>query len=233
MKKHCGNAASFFFRWRPVTSSDWCPCREPVGKFKFKQKKSTACFCSVNACLCPQVISTEKLQNHIFRLTGPGADRDPKGLFTIDIDTGDVSVSRPLDREAIDTYQVGYKSLSVSLCVCARECVRVSFWLFCAFYLLPGLLGSRSVWCRDRFTVCRHFGSRELFRFFYFLTKISLSFRAVRSVCHESQDLGHIKRTKGVVRSFWLGASLKFFTWQRIFEVARKKKKTFVALKNK
>uniref|UniRef100_UPI0037E882AF cadherin-13 n=1 Tax=Semicossyphus pulcher TaxID=241346 RepID=UPI0037E882AF len=52
------------------------------------------------------VISTEKQGNHIFRLTGPGADQDPKGLFTIDVDTGDVSVSRSLDREAIDSYQL-------------------------------------------------------------------------------------------------------------------------------
>ncbi|XP_074488006.1 cadherin-13 [Sebastes fasciatus] len=53
-----------------------------------------------------RVISTEKLENHIFRLTGPGADQDPKGLFTIDTDTGDVSVRRSLDREAIDSYQL-------------------------------------------------------------------------------------------------------------------------------
>ncbi|CAJ1057230.1 cadherin-13 [Xyrichtys novacula] len=53
-----------------------------------------------------RVISTEKPGNHIFRLTGPGADRDPKGLFTIDVDTGDVSVSRSLDREEIDSYQL-------------------------------------------------------------------------------------------------------------------------------
>nr|XP_046250765.1 cadherin-13 [Scatophagus argus] len=52
------------------------------------------------------LISTEKSQNRIFRLTGPGADQDPKGLFTIDIDTGEVSVSRSLDREAIDSYQL-------------------------------------------------------------------------------------------------------------------------------
>ncbi|XP_043979806.1 cadherin-13 isoform X6 [Gambusia affinis] len=52
------------------------------------------------------VILTEKPVHHIFRLTGPGADQYPKGLFTIDIDTGDVSVSRSLDREAIDSYQL-------------------------------------------------------------------------------------------------------------------------------
>uniref|UniRef100_A0A3B5L7Y2 Cadherin domain-containing protein n=1 Tax=Xiphophorus couchianus TaxID=32473 RepID=A0A3B5L7Y2_9TELE len=53
-----------------------------------------------------KVILTEKPVHHIFRLTGPGADQYPKGLFTIDIDTGDVSVSRSLDREAIDSYQL-------------------------------------------------------------------------------------------------------------------------------
>ncbi|KAM4618194.1 cadherin-13 [Polymixia lowei] len=52
------------------------------------------------------VISTENQGNHIFGLTGHGADKDPKGLFTIDMDTGDVSVSRSLDREAIDSYQL-------------------------------------------------------------------------------------------------------------------------------
>lgn len=71
------------------------------------------------ACVCLQVISSEKSENHIFRLTGPGADQDPKGLFTIDIETGDVSVRRSLDREAIDSYQV---SVYVSVCVCWCLC---------------------------------------------------------------------------------------------------------------
>ncbi|XP_069018997.1 cadherin-13 [Embiotoca jacksoni] len=52
------------------------------------------------------LISTENSRNRSFQLTGPGADHDPKGLFTIDKDTGDVSVSRSLDREAIDSYQL-------------------------------------------------------------------------------------------------------------------------------
>uniref|UniRef100_A0A3Q1INQ4 Cadherin-13 n=1 Tax=Anabas testudineus TaxID=64144 RepID=A0A3Q1INQ4_ANATE len=56
--------------------------------------------------LIGKVISTERSGNHIFRLTGPGADQDPKGLFTIDVDTGEVSVSRSLDREATDSYQL-------------------------------------------------------------------------------------------------------------------------------
>uniref|UniRef100_A0A1A8KUZ5 Cadherin-13 n=1 Tax=Nothobranchius kuhntae TaxID=321403 RepID=A0A1A8KUZ5_NOTKU len=52
------------------------------------------------------VISPAKPGNHIFRLAGPGADQEPRGLFTIDINSGDVSVSRPLDREAIDSYEL-------------------------------------------------------------------------------------------------------------------------------
>ncbi|XP_016522405.1 cadherin-13-like [Poecilia formosa] len=52
------------------------------------------------------VILTEKTVHHIFRLTGPGADQYPNDLFTIDTETGDVSVSRSLDRETIDSYQL-------------------------------------------------------------------------------------------------------------------------------
>lgn len=77
----------------------------------------------------PQVISPEKPGDHIFRLTGPGADRDPKGLFTIDIDTGDVSVSRSLDREAIDSYQV-------SMCVNACEKHLLILFICSFFYFL-------------------------------------------------------------------------------------------------
>lgn len=76
---------------------------------------------AVDVCVCLQVISTERLGSHIFRLTGPGADQDPKGLFTIDIDTGEVSVSRSLDREAIDSYQV---------CVCVRGHVCLCIFFF-------------------------------------------------------------------------------------------------------
>lgn len=84
--------------------------------------------------VCVQVIPAEKSGNHIFRLTGPGADRDPKGLFIIDIDTGDVSVSRSLDREATDSYKVG-------VCVCV--CVFVSTALLgTVFMCLSGLFHS-------------------------------------------------------------------------------------------
>lgn len=75
---------------------------------------SVSLFMCVFVCVYLQLILRENLANHIFRLTGPGADQDPKGLFIIDIDTGDVSVSRSLDREAVDSYQV---------CVCVCYCL--------------------------------------------------------------------------------------------------------------
>uniref|UniRef100_A0A3Q0R1K9 Cadherin-13 n=1 Tax=Amphilophus citrinellus TaxID=61819 RepID=A0A3Q0R1K9_AMPCI len=52
------------------------------------------------------VIPSGESRKHIFRLTGPGADQDPKGLFTIDMDSGVVSVSRSLDRETTGFYQL-------------------------------------------------------------------------------------------------------------------------------
>lgn len=52
------------------------------------------------------VIPSGESRKHIFRLTGPGADQDPKGLFTIDMDSGIVSVSRSLDRETTGFYQL-------------------------------------------------------------------------------------------------------------------------------
>uniref|UniRef100_A0A669DEU7 Cadherin 13 n=1 Tax=Oreochromis niloticus TaxID=8128 RepID=A0A669DEU7_ORENI len=53
-----------------------------------------------------QLISMGQPREQIFRMTGPGADQDPKGLFTIDMNSGTVSVSRSVDREASDSYQL-------------------------------------------------------------------------------------------------------------------------------
>ncbi|KAJ8344264.1 hypothetical protein SKAU_G00315930 [Synaphobranchus kaupii] len=53
-----------------------------------------------------QVISSDKQGSHIFRLTGEGADQDPKGVFSIDQLTGEVTVNRALDREDIAFYQL-------------------------------------------------------------------------------------------------------------------------------
>ncbi|XP_059190265.1 cadherin-13 [Centropristis striata] len=60
------------------------------------------------------VISNENLAKRIFRLSGRGADQDPKGLFTIDTNTGDVSVSRSLDREANDSYQLEVSTIDLA-----------------------------------------------------------------------------------------------------------------------
>ncbi|XP_030223150.1 cadherin-13 [Gadus morhua] len=52
------------------------------------------------------VMSLEQQGKQTFHLTGPGADQDPQGLFSIAAETGVVSVSRSLDREASDSYQL-------------------------------------------------------------------------------------------------------------------------------
>ncbi|XP_058244395.1 cadherin-13 [Hemibagrus wyckioides] len=52
------------------------------------------------------VISSDMKDDHIFRLTGKGADQDPKGVFSINKLTGEVAVSRALDREVIAFYHL-------------------------------------------------------------------------------------------------------------------------------
>lgn len=53
-----------------------------------------------------QVIRSEGTEGAKFRLSGKGVDQDPKGIFRINEISGDVSVTRPLDREAIANYEV-------------------------------------------------------------------------------------------------------------------------------
>ncbi|XP_061102289.1 cadherin-13 isoform X2 [Conger conger] len=53
-----------------------------------------------------KVITVEKQENHSFRLTGKGVDQEPKDVFSINRMTGEVMVSRPLDREAIAFYHL-------------------------------------------------------------------------------------------------------------------------------
>ncbi|KAJ7399266.1 cadherin-13-like [Pitangus sulphuratus] len=53
-----------------------------------------------------QVIRSEGTEGAKFRLSGKGVDQDPKGIFRISEVTGDVSVTRTLDREAIANYEL-------------------------------------------------------------------------------------------------------------------------------
>lgn len=67
-------------------------------------------------------------EDHIFRLTGRGADQDPKGVFSINRLTGEVAVSRALDREAIAYYHVSEILTLLSTAFCfplhtVSECV--------------------------------------------------------------------------------------------------------------
>lgn len=60
------------------------------------------------------VISAVLRADHTFRLTGMGADEDPVGVFSINRYTGDVSVTRSLDREVIPMYQLQVSTVDIS-----------------------------------------------------------------------------------------------------------------------
>ncbi|XP_035381647.1 cadherin-13 isoform X1 [Electrophorus electricus] len=60
------------------------------------------------------VISSDMKEDHIFRLSGKGADQDPKGVFSINRLTGEVAVSRALDREALAFYHLQVSTTDMS-----------------------------------------------------------------------------------------------------------------------
>lgn len=55
----------------------------------------------------------DKINTLRYSVTGPGADQNPTGLFIIDPITGQLSVTKPLDREQISNFHV-----SVCVYVC-------------------------------------------------------------------------------------------------------------------
>lgn len=55
---------------------------------------------------------SDRIQGSKFRLYGKGVDEEPKGTFRINENTGEVSVTKALDREAIPSYQVGGDKLA-------------------------------------------------------------------------------------------------------------------------
>ncbi|MGH0118087.1 UNVERIFIED_CONTAM: hypothetical protein FKN15_043587 [Acipenser sinensis] len=50
----------------------------------------------------------------LFKLTGKGADQEPKGIFYINKKTGEVLVSRSLDRERIAFYHMQVETTDLS-----------------------------------------------------------------------------------------------------------------------
>ncbi|XP_031420773.1 cadherin-13 [Clupea harengus] len=60
------------------------------------------------------VIPNDLSSDRTFRLTGIGADEDPVGVFSINRYTGEVSVSRSLDREVIPAYQLQVSTVDMS-----------------------------------------------------------------------------------------------------------------------
>ncbi|XP_010004505.1 PREDICTED: cadherin-13 [Chaetura pelagica] len=61
-----------------------------------------------------KVISREGTEGAKFRLSGKGVDQDPKGVFRINEISGEVSVTRTLDREAIANYELEVEVTDIS-----------------------------------------------------------------------------------------------------------------------
>lgn len=61
-----------------------------------------------------KVVDSDRPEGSKFRLTGKGVDQEPKGIFRINENTGSVSVTQTLDREAIATYQLAVETIDDS-----------------------------------------------------------------------------------------------------------------------
>ncbi|XP_073462014.1 cadherin-13 [Aquarana catesbeiana] len=61
-----------------------------------------------------KVVVSDRIQGSKFRLYGKGVDEEPKGIFKINENTGEVSVSRSLDRELIPSYQLRVETIDES-----------------------------------------------------------------------------------------------------------------------
>lgn len=72
---------------------------------------------------CSQIKSSHDQETKVvYSVSGEGADKPPVGLFTVDINTGMLYVSKPLDREVKDKYEVRFFFFFHSLFCCYRFC---------------------------------------------------------------------------------------------------------------
>lgn len=73
-----------------------------------------------------QVINSDRPEGSKFRISGKGVDQDPKGAFKINENTGEVLVTRGLDREAIANYEVS--RLKIVPYIPFAVCLFLYFW---------------------------------------------------------------------------------------------------------
>lgn len=66
---------------------------------------------------CFQIKSShDEKAKMVYSVSGEGADKPPVGFFTVDLNTGMLYVTKPLDREIKDKYEVRGFFLSLFFC---------------------------------------------------------------------------------------------------------------------
>lgn len=97
--------------------------------------KRAIVFCLRDRFLDPQIRSDrDKNLSLRYSVTGPGADQPPTGIFIINPISGQLSVTKPLDRELIARFHVSFQPATESVaalqnvCMCGFHCLGTLPW---------------------------------------------------------------------------------------------------------
>lgn len=95
-----------------------CVCRgsSKDPKSGVPHNKRAIVFCLRDCFLDPQIRSDrDKNLSLRYSVTGPGADQPPTGIFIINPISGQLSVTKPLDRELIARFHVSFQPVAESV----------------------------------------------------------------------------------------------------------------------
>lgn len=94
--------------------------------------KCAIVFCLHDCFLDPQIRSDrDKNLSLRYSVTGPGADQPPTGIFIINPISGQLSVTKPLDRELIARFHVSFQPATESVAALQNVCM-------CGFSIASG-----------------------------------------------------------------------------------------------